>query len=108
MVKIKVPQKIRFLTHTYTISFAPKQLASAGAGGLTRHLYQEIILDDTCNPKSEVDQVFLHEYLHILERHMGMKLEDADIERITEGLSDLLFNTLGIELDWAEIKELST
>ena len=104
-MRIKIPKKIRFLSHTYTIRFDTKQLASAGTSGLTRHLYQDIILDGVTNPKSEINQVFLHEYIHIIERHTGMKLEDPDIERISEGFAELLFTILGIELDWSLVKK---
>jgi len=71
-------------------------------------LYQEIVLDRSCQPKSEVGQIFLHEFMHVIERHMGMKLEDNDIERISEGFYDLLVNNLGLEFDWSDIKELSS
>ena len=104
-MKVKVPSKINFLTHEYTVMFGAKELASQGCVGLTRHLYQEIILDNTTTPKSEVDQTFLHEFVHVIERHTGMKFDDADIERLSEGIADLFFRTLGIELDWSEVEE---
>ena len=102
-MKVKIPKEIRLLTHKYKIRFDTKELASAQAGGLTRHLYQEIILDNVANPKSEVDQIFLHEFLHVIERHLCVKIDDADVERISEGLAELLFTSLGIEFDWSLI-----
>ena len=104
-MKVKIPKEIKLLTHTYKIKFDTKELASAGTGGLTKHLYQEIILDNVAYKPSEVDQIFLHEYIHVIERHLCVKLDDADVERISEGLADLLFNNLGIEFDWSLIKE---
>ena len=98
---VKIPREIKLLTHIYKIRFDTKDLASLGASGLTRHLYQEIILDNNASPKSEVDQIFLHEYLHVIERHLCVKIDDADVERISEGLAELLFTSLGIEFDWS-------
>jgi len=104
-MKVKIPKKIKTLTHTYKIRFDAKQLLSSGTMGLTRHLYQEIILDNKSTPKSELDQIFLHEYIHVIERHFCVKLDDADVERLSEGLAELLFNNLNLEFDWSLIKE---
>ena len=104
-MKVKIPKEVKFLTHTYKIRFDSMELNSQGASGLTRHLYQDIILDRDHTAKSETDQIFLHEYIHIIERHTGMKLDDSNIERITEGLAELLFTSLGVEFDWSLIEE---
>ena len=103
-MKIKIPKHIKLLTHSYKIRFDTKALTSAGTCGLTRHLYQDIIIDKASLPPSEVDQVFLHELLHVIERHFIVKLDDADIDRIAEGLAVILFDNLGIEFDWSEIE----
>ena len=104
MIKVKIPREIKILTHTYKIRFDTKELASVGAGGLTKHLYQEIVLDNKISPKSELDQIFLHEYIHTIERHFCVKINDDDVERISEGLAELLFTNLGIEFDWGLIE----
>jgi len=105
MVKIKVPQEIKLLTHTIKIRFDVKQVISQGTCGITRHLFQDIMLDNLTLPTSELNQVFLHEYIHVIERHFALKLDDNDVERLAEGLSVLLFDSLNIELDWVDIKE---
>ena len=105
-MKVKVPQEFKIASHTYTIKYDPKQLESTGAMGLCRHLYKEIILSNNL-PESEKMENFLHEYLHCVERIWVAKLDDVDVDRIAEGLC-VLFNNLGIEFDWSEIKELST
>ena len=104
-MKVKIPREIKLLTHTITVKFDPKAVYSAGTCGITKHIYKEIILDNYNLPKSELDQVFLHEYLHVVERHFAVKLDDNDIERISEGLANFLFNNLGIEFDWSDIQE---
>ena len=103
-MKVKIPKTLRLLTHNIGVKFDVKQTQSLGTCGVTRHLYQDIILDNITLPKSELDQVFLHEYIHVIERHFCVKLEDADVERISEGLAVLLFNDLDIEFDWSEIE----
>jgi hypothetical protein len=105
-MKIKVPKQLRVLTHTYDVKLDSRQVFSAGTCGITKHLFQEIILDDKNLPPSELNQVFLHEYIHTLERHFCVKLEESDVERLSEGLAILLFDSLGIELDWSDIKSL--
>lgn len=105
-MKVKVPKQIKLLTHTYNVKFDTKQVVSAGTCGLTRHLYQDIILDNQTLPPSELAQVFLHEYIHAVERHFCIKIEDADVERLSEGIAILLFENLGIEFDWSEIEEV--
>ena len=104
-MKIKVPSKIKILSHTYKVRFGMKDLVAAGAMGLTRHLHQEIILDGVNIPPSELNQTFLHELMHVVERHFCLKLGDDDIDRISEGLATVLFDNFGIELDWSLIKE---
>ena len=103
-MKVKIPKKIKFLTHEYEIVFDTKELQSAGTMGLTRHLFQKITLDNKVTPPSELNQIFLHEFIHVIERHMCIKIDDADVDRISEGISELLLQ-LGVEFDWSNIKE---
>ncbi len=104
-MKVKVPPEIKILTHKYKVRSNSKELVAVGAMGLTRHLHQEIILDTHNIPLSELNQTFLHELLHIVERHLGAKIDDSDIDRLSEGLAEILFDNFGIELDWSGIKE---
>ncbi len=104
-MKVKVPKTIKVLSHTYKVRFDTKDLVANGAMGLTRHLHQEVILDGVNIPPSELNQTFLHELLHIVERHFCLKLGDDDIDRISEGMAVILFDNFGIELDWSAIKE---
>ncbi len=103
-MKVKVPQKIKLLTHTYDVEFNKQELSSAGTIGLCQHIYGKIIVGNNF-PLSQMNQSFLHEYMHLVERFLVVKLDDTDIDRIAEGIAVLLEN-LGIELDWSDIKEL--
>lgn len=104
-MKVKVPKTIKLLSHTYSVRSDSKELVTVGALGLTRHLHQEIILDTHNIPPTELDQTFLHELLHVVERHFNMKIDDADIDRLSEGLAVILFDNFGIKLDWSDIQE---
>jgi len=75
--------------------------------GIVRHLYQDILLDNTTLPPSELIQVFIHEYIHVIERHFCVKLEDSDVDRIAEGFTTLLVDNFGLEFDWSDIEEES-
>jgi len=99
-MKVTIPRKIKMLTHTYDIVFDNRELAASSCIGLTRFLHQKIILSKGVEPDSELNQIFLHEILHTIERHFGMKLDDMDIDRLAEGLAVFLFDNLGIEFDW--------
>lgn len=104
-MKVKVPNTIKLLTHEYEVKFGTKRVVSAGTCGLTRHLYQDITIDNVTLPPSEIDQVFLHELIHAIERHFCITIEEADVERLAEGLAVILFDNLGIEFDWSEIND---
>jgi len=102
-MKVKVPPKVKVASHSYLIRFDRKVLRSASANGLARHTYQDIIVSDDV-AMSERNQILLHELLHLVERFWGVKLDDIDIDRIAEGLAVILFDNLGIELDWSLIE----
>ena len=104
-MKVKIPKEIRLLTHTYKIRTSAKETRALGTVGLSRHYHQDIIIDRASLPRSEYEQVFFHEVLHVIERHFSMTFEDNDIDRLAEGLVAILFDGLGIELDWSGIKE---
>jgi len=99
---IKVPRKVKMASHTYGIKCDSRQSLSAGTCGLTRHIYQEIIMDPSW-PLSQKNQTLLHEVMHLIERFWVVKLDDNDIDRIAEGLAVFLFDNLGIELDWSDV-----
>ena len=104
-MKVKIPKEIRLLTHTYKIRSNTMETREHGALAMSRHYHQDIIIDKRSFPPSEYEQSFLHELLHVVERHFSMSFDDNDIDRLAEGIAAILFDGLGIELDWSEIKE---
>ena len=104
-MKVKIPKEIRLLTHTYKIRSNTMETRSMGAMAISHHYHQEIIIDKKGMPRSEYEQSFFHEVFHVIERHFSMTFDDSDIDRLAEGLVAILFDGLGIELDWSAIKE---
>ena len=103
-MKIRIPKQIKIATHTYKVRLNSREAIAGGSAGLTKHIYEEIILDNLV-PPSQLNQIFLHEVLHMIERYFVVKLEDNDIDRIAEGLAMFLFDNLGIEFVWDDIEK---
>ena len=104
-MKIKVPREIKLLTHKYKVRSNSKELLGLVAMAVSRHFLQDIILDTRNIPPSELNQTFLHEIVHIIERHFSMRFDDGDTDRLAEGFAAILFDNFGIELDWSDIQE---
>ena len=104
--KIRVPKQIKITTHTYGVEFNTKECIAGGASGLCKHTFEKLCFDPAL-PKGQLDQTFLHEVMHMIERYCVVKLDDTDIDRIAEGLAMFLFENLDIQLDWSLIKEVN-
>ena len=103
-MKIKIPKEIRLLTHTYKVRSNTLETRANSAIAVSRHYHQDIIIDKKGMPRSEYEQAFFHEVLHVIERHFSMDFADNDIDRLAEGLVAILADDFGIEWDWSEIK----
>ncbi len=66
----------------------------------------QIINIETSVPLSIRNQTLLHEVIHIVDRVYVCRMDEDDLERLSNGLSELLFDNLGIELDWSEIEQV--
>lgn len=102
-MKIKIPKQIKIGVHPYRVEFSKTLRADEGLSGIAQHRTQVIGIEDIL-PKSQTDVVFLHEIVHIISRHYNCNIDEADTDRIAQGMAELLFNNLGIEFDWSEIQ----
>lgn len=102
-MKIKVPKRIKIASHTYEVAFDNRATDSAGTMALTRPLYETILLSKEAK-EGWRNQLFLHEVLHMIDRFWFTQISEENLERLSEGLAVFLFDNLGIELDWSEIK----
>ncbi len=100
-MRVIVPSKFKFMSHPYRIKTDEMALMSAGTTALVKHLYQEVLVTKHL-PNSERTQALFHELNHIIERHLQVKIDDVDTDRIAEGWA-LFFEILGIELDWSDV-----
>ena len=103
-MKVKVPSAIQFGAHLYHL-FLSGDSSIAGADGTSYHREERVIVNKEI-PEMRRNVNLLHESLHIIDRVWDLNLNEADVVRISEGLGQLLFGSLGIELDWSEIKEV--
>ncbi len=105
-MKVKIPQKIKISTHEYSIGYETHLSEDEGFRGVCNHRTQAIKIDPTL-PPSRRDQTLLHEIGHIVSKVYVMDENEDNIDRLAQGYAELLFNNLGIEFDWSDIKELS-
>lgn len=101
-MKIKVPKTIKIATHSYPVSYNKDLRCDEGFVGKVKHRVPGIEIEPD-QAFSQKNQTLLHEVLHIISRTYSCDLDEGNIDRIAEGFSELLFNNLGIELDWSEI-----
>ncbi len=102
-MKVTIPRKFKFMSHPYKIRTDEMELMSAGSNAIVKHLHQEVLVSKYL-PPSERTQALFHELEHIIERHLQVKIDDPDTDRIAEGWA-LFFEIFGIELDWESFNE---
>ena len=100
MMKIKVPNEVQYGSHTYRVFL--KDTSLPDTAGDAYFLEQEIRVRDRL-PPSERATVFMHENLHHIDRIWCCRLDEGQIASLSEGLGQLLFSNMGIELDWSNI-----
>lgn len=100
-MKIKVPKEIQIGCHTYKICQAG-DTELFGERGLVSHREEEITVNKANSPTTQ-NVNLIHESLHIIDRVWETDLTEIRLSALAEGLGQLLFSNLGIELDWSEI-----
>ena len=102
-MKVKVPKKIKLGTYLYDLVYEPNLAADKQLCGHIR--YQRLKINIEPNMDDSVKNVtLLHELFEGISDIYRCGLEDENCERLAQGMADFLFNSLGIELDWSEIK----
>lgn len=101
-MKVKVPKQIKIGSHTYAVMYRYHLGKDEGFRGTIEHRPQEIHIDPI-NPLSQRNVTLLHECIHLITTVWSVGLDDDAIDRIAEGLGELLYNNFGIELDWSDI-----
>jgi len=104
MHQIKIPPTIKIGTHTYQVNYERNLIANENKLGSAAHLKQLILIEPE-QAKSEKDATFIHEVIHIIERMYSITINDADVDRLSQGIMELLVNNFGIKFNWENIKE---
>lgn len=99
-MKIKVPKKIQYGCHAYDVFFKDETLDDYDGDAI--HLAQEIRIRKALPPSRRIT-TFIHENLHPINKIYNCDLREEQIESLCEGLGQLLFSNMGIELDWSDI-----
>ena len=107
MVKIKIPNKVKIASHEYRIEFNPLLWHEEGLKGCANHIKQKIQVDPVLAPSQKLTTL-LHEINHIISEVYRCKLDEDEIDKMAQGMAELLVDNWGIELDWSDIKELSS
>lgn len=102
-MKVKIPKTIQVVGHTYKVLYKSHLSKDRGIRGRINHRLQEIQIEPE-NPVSQKNQTMLHEILHFIETTFAMDLSDDDIDRLAEGLYQVLSDSFGIEFDWSNIE----
>ncbi len=102
-MKVKVPSEIKIATHTYRVRYDSHMRHDEACYGQVNHREQTIDIE-TSIPPSVMNQTLIHEIVHIVDKVYVCRMDEDDLERLSNGMAELLFNNLGIEFDWSEIE----
>ncbi len=102
-MKVKIPPEIKVGIYNYQVKYTPNLHRDAAVYGrvCTNAGVLELDLD---MPDHIKYTTFWHEVIHIVQDCYRLSLSDDDVDRLAQGLSQILLNNLGIELDFKEIK----
>jgi len=103
-MRIKVSKEIKIGAHSYKVVYKKHLGKDQGFRGTIEHRQEEIWIDPE-NPLCQRNCTLLHEAMHLISGVFSIGLEDDAIDRVAEGMAEFLFNNLGIEFDWSDIKE---
>ena len=105
-MKIKVPKTVKIGANQYSVFTKKDMKFHEGHNGESSHIRQVIVVD-AIYPPTENFSTLLHECLHLISDQYYCELDEANIERLSNGLCDVLINSFQIELDWSDIEELN-
>ena len=101
-MKVKVPKEIKIATHPYKVAYDSHLRHDEACYGQVNHRNQKINIELSV-PLSVKNQTLIHEIVHIVDKVYVCRMDEDDLERISNGMAELLFNNLNIEFDWSEI-----
>lgn len=103
-ITIKVPKQIQVGGHSYKVLYKSHLSKDDDIRGCIRHRQQEIWIEPE-NPLSQKNATILHEIMHFANVIFSIDLTESAIDRIAEGLFQVLSDSFEIEFDWSDISE---
>jgi len=100
-MKIKVPKSIRIGAHNYSVAYRENMKLDDNWRGACNQRTAEILIDPIGG--ETINRSFLHEVTHMIDFNYEINLHEDDVSRLAHGIAELL-ESLGIELDWSDIK----
>ena len=99
-IKVPVPNEVQIGCHKFGVFQKDKTIPEDD--GNINYLLQDVKVRDNL-PASRKNVTFLHEGLHLINIIFSCDLREETVEKLSEGLGQLLFSNMGIELDWSGI-----
>ena len=102
-MKVHVPKTIKIGLYPYTVESIPHLKLNDGVWGSSNHVRREIKVDSNLG-LLERNQTLMHEVIHVISENFRCLLDEDNVERLANGIGELLFDNLGIEFDWSLIE----
>lgn len=99
-IRVPVPNEIQIGCHQFGVFQKDKTIPEDD--GNINYLLQDLKIRDNL-PLSRKNVTFLHEGIHLINIIFSCDLREETVEKLSEGLGQLLFSNMGIELDWSGI-----
>jgi len=106
MVKIKIPRKIRVGAYEYDVLAIKDLIYDHKLLGQALTDKETIKFDPSARYRVKC-VTFWHEVIHAICDTYRLELKEEEIDRIAHGLVAVMIFDMGIEFEWAGVKELS-
>ena len=103
-MKVRIPKIIKIGLYPYSVELVPHLKLEEGSWGTTNFVKRTMRLDSGLS-SLERNQTLLHEVFHVISLSFQCGLDEDNVERLANGIGELLFDNLGIEFVWDDIKE---
>lgn len=84
-----IPEKLRLGGFTIMVQYKDNLFLSTGNLGESQHVTKVIRLDPQM-PWEEMQDTFIHEALHHINSHYGLKLPEKTIELLSHGIYEVI------------------
>ena len=95
---MKIPKQIKVASHTYRVIFKKNLIRNMGNRGSTNWHLKTIEIDDDMG-EGLTPTTFLHEIIHVVDRHfLNDQLDEDNSQRLAEGLLQV-FTEMGVTFE---------